>query len=147
LQIAILRAAGLKPECDFTLAFKGTFLEGLEIAFIVVTFGSAQGNLSLAATGAALAIVVMGGIGLLVRAPLSRVPENTMKFAVGVLLTTFGTFWSAQVAGATWPGQEASLLALLDFMAAVALALVSIFRQQYRPVPAGALAVARRKAG
>jgi uncharacterized membrane protein len=146
LQTAILRAAGLKPERDFTLASKGTFLEGLEIAFIVVTFGSAQGNLSLAATGAALALVVMGGIGLLVRAPLSRVPENTMKFAVGVLLTTF-TFWSAQGAGAVWPGQEASLLALLDFMAAVALALVSIFRQQYRPVPAGALAVARRKAG
>ena len=144
MQTAILRAAGLEPERDFTLAFNGTFLEGLEIAFIVVTFGSAQGNLSLAATGAAL--VVMGGIGLLVRAPLSRVPENTMKFAVGVLLTTF-TFWSAQGAGAAWPGQEASLLALLDFMAAVALALVSIFRQQYRPVPAGALAVARRKAG
>ena len=87
----------------FTIAFKGVFLEGLEVAFIVVTFGSNQGSIPLAAAGAAAAIVVVVAAGLAVRAPLTRVPENTLKFSVGLLLTTFGTFWGAEGAGADWP--------------------------------------------
>ena len=75
----------------FVLSFKGVFLEGLEVAFIVITFGSAQGRIGLAALGAAAAVVIVGTVGIFVRAPLSRVPENTLKFAVGCLLTTFGT--------------------------------------------------------
>src|SRR5579862_7212910 len=77
----------------FTLAFKGVLLEGLEVAFIVITFGSTQGSIPLAALGAAVAIVLVAAVGIAVRAPLARVPENSMKFAVGVMLTSFGIFW------------------------------------------------------
>src|SRR3954452_21847226 len=91
----------------FTLAFKGVLLEGLEVAFIVLTFGSAQGSIPLAAAGAAAALVLVAGVGLAVRAPLARVPENAMKFAVGIMLTTFGIFWAAEGAGAKWPGSDA----------------------------------------
>ena len=75
----------------FTLAFKGVLLEGLEVAFIVLTFGANQHNIPLAAVGAGAAVVLVTGVGVAVRAPLARVPENTLKFAVGVLLTGFGT--------------------------------------------------------
>src|SRR5438309_8483438 len=74
----------------FTLCFKGVLLEGLEVAFIVVTFGATGKNVPLAAGAAAAALVLVATVGVLVRAPLARVPENTMKFAVGVMLTTFG---------------------------------------------------------
>jgi uncharacterized membrane protein len=74
--------------------------------------------------------------GLLAHAPLSRVPENTIKFAVGLMLTTFGCFWSAEGAGVDWPGNELSLLAVLAFFAAAAFALVTALRRQRRPVPA-----------
>ena len=70
------------------------------MAFIVLTFGSTQGSIPLAAAGAAVAIVLVALVGVLARAPLARVPENTMKFAVGIMLTTFGIFWSAEGAGA-----------------------------------------------
>ncbi|HMC43589.1 MAG TPA: hypothetical protein VKI20_11315, partial [Acidimicrobiales bacterium] len=81
---------------SFTVSFKGVFLEGLEVAFIVLTFGSSQHSIPLAALGAGVALVVVGGAGLVVHAPLARVPENTMKFAVGVMLTSFGVFWGAE---------------------------------------------------
>jgi uncharacterized membrane protein len=114
----------------FTLSFKGVFLEGLEVAFIVLTFGSTQGNIPLAALGAAAALVVVGLTGVVVHRPLSRVPENTMKFAVGVMLTTFGTFWSAEGAGVNWPGSDAAILAVLVFVLAVSFALVAYLRRQ-----------------
>src|SRR5919199_1589706 len=131
LRKAILRASGYKPLHDeeaafarelqaaraarheeragldwygFTLSFKGVLLEGLEVAFIVLTFGSTQGSIPLAALGAGVAVALVGVVGVAVRAPLARVPENAMKFAVGVMLTTFGTFWAAEGAGADWPG-------------------------------------------
>jgi uncharacterized membrane protein len=99
----------------FAIAFKAVLLEGLEVAFIVLTFGANQHDVPLATLAATLAIVAVIAVGLLVRAPLARVPENSMKFAVGVLLTTFGIFWGAEGAGASWPGGEAALpvLALL----------------------------------
>ena len=106
---------------SFTVAFKGVLLEGLEVAFIVVTFGSNQGNIPLAAAGAVTAIVVVAIVGLRVRAPLGRVPENTMKYAVGLLLTTFGTFWAAEGAGVSWPGSDLALLVLLAFYAGASL--------------------------
>jgi uncharacterized membrane protein len=93
----------------FTLSFKGVLLEGLEVVFIVLTFGATQGDLPLAALGALAAILLVTAVGIGVRAPLSRVPENTLKFAVGVLLTSFGMFWGAEGAGVTWPGQDAAL--------------------------------------
>jgi hypothetical protein len=78
----------------FTLAFKGMFLEGLEVALIVLTLGTSQGSIPLAALGAGIALVLVVIVGALVHQPLSRVPENTMKFAVGLMLATFGIFWS-----------------------------------------------------
>jgi hypothetical protein len=92
----------------FTLAFKGVFLEGLEMAFIVLAFGTSQGSMPLAALGVGLALV-------LVQQPLSRVPENTMKFAVGLMLATFGSFWSGEGLGLAWPGGDAALLGIFAF--------------------------------
>ena len=116
---------------SFTVAFKGVLLEGLEVAFIVVTFGSNQGNIPLAAAGAVTAIVVVAIVGLRVRAPLGRVPENTMKYAVGLLLTTFGTFWAAEGAGASWPGSDLALLVLLAFYAAASWILVRLLTARH----------------
>ncbi len=155
LRKAILRSAGLKALHDedaiftreleearaaghsgragvdaygFTLSFKGVLLEGLEVAFIVLTFGSTQGSIPLAAAGAAAAVLLVAGVGLAVRAPLARVPENAMKFAVGVMLTTFGIFWSAEGAGAHWPGDDASLPGVLAFVCVASFAFVRLLR-------------------
>ncbi len=114
----------------FTIAFKGVLLEGLEVAFIVVTFGSTQGRLGLAAAAAGAALVVVAGAGALAHAPLARVPENAIKFAVGLLLTSFGCFWGAEGAGVDWPGDELALLGVLGFLAAVAFASVRVLRRR-----------------
>jgi uncharacterized membrane protein len=124
---------------SFTVAFKGVLLEGLEVVFIVIAFGSAQGHMGLAVAGAAAALVVVVVAGVLARGPLSRVPENTIKFAVGLLLTTFGCFWAAEGAGVDWPGDELSLLGVLAFFAVVSFALVRTLRRR-RLVPAEAQA-------
>src|SRR4051812_18548644 len=121
----------------FTLSFKGVFLEGLEVAFIVLTFGSTQQNIPLAAVAAAVAVVVVAATGVLVRAPLARVPENTIKFAVGVMLTTFGIFWGAEGAGASWPGGDAAILGVLAFVVLLSVALVAVLRRR-RVVPVAA---------
>jgi uncharacterized membrane protein len=114
----------------FTLSFKGVLLEGLEVAFIVVTFGSAQGSIGLAALGAGIALVLVATVGVLVRAPLARVPENTMKFAVGVMLTTFGIFWAVEGAGAHWPGDDASLPGVLGFVIVLSFSSVALLRRR-----------------
>jgi uncharacterized membrane protein len=116
----------------FTLSFKGVLLEGLEVAFIVLTFGSTQGSIPLAALGAAAAIALVAGIGVAVRAPLTRVPENTLKFAVGVMLTTFGIFWSTEGAGGDWPGSDAALFGILAFVVGFSLLLVALLRRRRR---------------
>jgi uncharacterized membrane protein len=148
LRKAILRAVGLKSLHDeraifeaeaaaagsagvavagfdgysFTIAFKGVLLEGLEVAFIVLTLGANQGDIGLAAIAAVAAVALVVVVGFAVRGPLARVPENTMKFVVGILLTTFGIFWGAEGAGASWPGGEAALPVLgLVTLAAAAL--------------------------
>ena len=114
----------------FTLAFKGVFLEGLEVAFIVVVFGSAHHDLSLAVGAAAAAVVVVGAAGVLVHRPLSRVPENTMKFGVGLMLCSFGTFWGTEGADVHWPGGDAAIVGLLVFYTACSLVLVAISRRR-----------------
>jgi uncharacterized membrane protein len=113
----------------FTLSFKGVLLEGLEVAFIVLTFGSAQGNIPLAALGAGIALVLVAVVGVVVRAPLARVPENTLKFAVGVMLTSFGIFWSAEGAGVDWPGDTVSLLGVLAFVVLMSFSAVTLLRR------------------
>jgi len=157
LRKAILRASGFKAQHDedaifaseleeartaerreragvdwygFVLSFKGVLLEGLEVVFIVLTFGSTQGSIPLAALGAAAALVLVAGVGVAVRAPLARVPENTMKFAVGVMLTTFGIFWSTEGAGGQWPGSDAALVAVLAFVVASSALLVGLLRRR-----------------
>jgi uncharacterized membrane protein len=114
----------------FTLAFKGVLLEGLEVAFIVITFGSTQGSVALAAVGAGAALVLVAVVGVLVRAPLARAPENTMKFAVGVMLTTFGIFWAAEGAGAHWPGEDLALFGILAFVIGVSAGAVALLRRR-----------------
>jgi uncharacterized membrane protein len=114
----------------FTLSFKGVLLEGLEVVFIVLTFGSAQGSLPLAAAGAAAALVLVAVVGVAVRAPLGRVPENSLKFAVGVMLTTFGIFWSVEGAGADWPGSDAAILGVLGWVVLTSFALVRLLRRE-----------------
>ena len=116
----------------FTLSFKGVLLEGLEVVFIALTFGSNQHDIPLAALAASAAVVVVAGAGVAVRAPLSRVPENTMKFVVGVMLTAFGTFWGAEGAGARWPGSDAALLALVPCVAAFGLVLTRVLSSSER---------------
>ena len=113
---------GVSDWYSFTLAFKGVLLEGLEVVFIVITFGDNQKNIGAAVIGAAAAVIVVTVAGIAVKAPLTKVPENWMKFAVGVMLTSFGTFWGAEGAGVAWPGNDAALLVLAPVVAAVAAA-------------------------
>jgi uncharacterized membrane protein len=130
-------AAGGFDSYGFTVSFKGVVLEGLEVAFIVVTFGANQGGIGLAVLGAAAAVVVVLAAVVLVRGPLSRVPENTMKFVVGTLLTSFGMFWGAEGAGVSWPGADAALAVLIPVTLVVSLLLVTVLRRtQVAPVRA-----------
>ena len=108
----------------FTVAFKGVLLEGLEVAFIVITFGSNGGSVAYAAAGAIAAVLVVIGLGLWARTPLARVPENTMKFSVGLMLVTYGSFWAAEGAGGDWPGGDVFLIALLVIYSACAWLMV-----------------------
>ncbi|MCW2910132.1 MAG: hypothetical protein JWL68_4921 [Actinomycetia bacterium] len=134
-QVAAARAAsaggrfGVRDWYAFTLSFKGVLLEGLEVVFIAITFGDNQGNLGLAALAAAAAVLVIAGVGIAARAPLARVPENAMKFAVGVMLTSFGTFWGAEGAGVHWPGTDAALLVIIPAIAIVCLAYTALLRR------------------
>jgi uncharacterized membrane protein len=169
LRKAILRAGGLKALHDeaatfreeaeaaraagapaaridpysFTLAFKGTFLEGLEVVFIVITFGANQHDIGLAALAALLAVLAVVAAGAAIHAPLSRVPENTMKFGVGVMLTSFGIFWGGEGAGAHWPGSDAALLAIIPATLAFALGMVALVRRRPVGSPGAAAAVSR----
>jgi len=137
-QAAVSSRRGIGDWYAFTLSFKGVLLEGLEVVFIVITFGANQRNLGAAVIGAAAAVLVVTVTGIAVRAPLARVPENAMKFAVGIMLTSFGTFWGAEGAGVAWPGNDAALLVLVPVVALVALGYTFLFR----PRP-GSGAVAR----
>jgi uncharacterized membrane protein len=145
-QEAAAVAPGSMDWYAFTIAFKGVFLEGLEVAFIVLTFGitanaeqlapglrhqDSPNGILVAAVGAAAAILLVGIAGVAVRRPLSAVPENTMKFAVGAMLATFGTFWGAEGAGATWPGQDLAIVVILALVLAWSLALVAFLRRAH----------------
>jgi uncharacterized membrane protein len=119
------RTGAISDWYSFTVSFKGVLLEGLEVAFIVVTFGANQGSIPLAAAGAIAAVILVAVTGIYVRKPLARVPENSLKFAVGIMLTSFGTFWGAEGAGVHWPGGDAALLGVIAVMAVTAFCLVA----------------------
>jgi uncharacterized membrane protein len=87
----------------FVIAFKGVFLEGIEVVFIVVAVGGTSKYFPEAVAGGLLAMALVAAAGVVVRKPLARVPENTLKYAVGIILTSLGTFWAAEGMGASWP--------------------------------------------
>ena len=157
LRKAILRAAGVKALHDeeeafaaereaalraapdermgldwfaFVVSFKAVLLEGHEVVFIVITFGANADSVPLAAAGAAAACAVVVSAGALLRHPLSRVPENTIKFTVGLLLVTFGTFWLVEGLGGDWPGDDLALLGLLALWLAASRAAVAAVRRR-----------------
>jgi Ca2+/H+ antiporter, TMEM165/GDT1 family len=171
LRKAVLRSAGLKAQNDedetyreeleagrgassdtrlgldwfgFVVSFKGVFLEGLEIVFIVVTFGVGADDVGTAAVGAVIAGVLVLTAGALAHRPLARVPQNTIKFAVGLLLSTFGTFWAVEGLGVFadgreslgWPGGDVALPVLLAVWVAFAWSAVRMLRRTDRAVVA-----------
>jgi uncharacterized membrane protein len=158
LRKAILRASGLKALHDetaafaketelaqaagildssfdgysFLVSFKGVFLEGLEVVFIALTFGSTQKDVPLAAAAALAAVVAVACAGFALKAPLARVPENTLKFGVGVMLTSFGLFWGGEGVHAAWPGGERALLVLIPAVAVFAIGTSAGMRRRFR---------------
>jgi uncharacterized membrane protein len=161
LRKAVLRAAGRKAKHDedaifaetvsgleaepkptgpdwpaFAVAFKGVFLEGLEVVIIVLTLGSASHDLSLAAVAAGAAVLVVGVVGAVVARQLSNVPENAMKMTVGLMLVSFGTFWVGEGLGLHWPGSDLALLPLLAAYAVVAWVAVRALSGADRRAPA-----------
>lgn len=168
LRKAILRASGYKPLHDeaeiftkaaaearkakgearkgviddwysFTIAFKGVLLEGLEIAFIVITFGANQGSIPLAVAGAVVALIAVIITGFVIHQPLSRVPENTLKFVVGIMLTSFGIFWGSEGAGVHWPGSDASLLGVIGLITFMGVAQVAWLKRQRTNLKTGVI--------
>jgi len=119
---------------SFTVSFKGVLLEGLEVIFIVLTFGANQKNIGLAAIAAGAAVLAVLAAGVVIHAPLSRVPENTLKFGVGVMLTSFGMFWGAEGTGAHWPAGDAALLAVIPATLLYAVGMVALLRRR-APAP------------
>ena len=110
------------------LSFKGVSLEGLEVAVIVVAFGSASGALGSAVVGAAAAVVAVGALGALTYRVIARIPRRALQLFVGALLSTFGTFWAAEGLGVAWPGAEWSLLGVLALYVGTALTLLHVVR-------------------
>jgi uncharacterized membrane protein len=154
LRKAVLRSAGFKAKHDedaifqkqvdelsgttvtggrdsvaFAVAFKGVFLEGLEVVIVVLTLGITDHNLGLAAAAAAAAIVIVGIIGVLVARQLAGVPENAMKTGVGLMLISFGTFWSGEGAGVHWPGSDLAIPVLVGIYGVCLWLLVTMLRQ------------------
>lgn len=150
LQKAVLRSAGVVKMHDeereyaatleelksargdwvgFTIAFKGVFLEGVEVAFIVFAVGANSHSLGLAAAGGLAAMLVVAVAGVFVRRPLSRVPENTLKFTVGLLLSTLGTFWAAEGMGVLWPFDFVSIFGILAIYLAAARVAVAVIQR------------------
>jgi uncharacterized membrane protein len=130
----IPRSAGRRDATSFTVSFKGVLLEGLEVVMIVLTLGTSSQRLGLAVAGAATAALVVGVAGLVLARRIVEVPENTLKMAVGIMLVSFGTFWTGEGLGVDWPGTDAWILALIALYGAVTFSLVAALRRGRRPV-------------
>ena len=142
--ISELGAQAPRAKFDWTggvIAFKGVFLEGLEVVFIVFAVGANSKNLPIATAGGISAMIVVAAAGLVVRHPLAKVPENTLKYAVGLILASLGTFWAAEGMGVTWPLDFGSIfvLALVYFLAS---RLAVVLNQRYAPAATTAGVVA-----
>ena len=123
---ALPGSASDRDATAFTVAFKGVFLEGLEVVIVVLTLGVANHRLALAAWAAASAILVIGLVGVIVSRQLSKVPENAMKMAVGLMLVSFGSFWSGEGMGIHWPLSDLSILGLIALYGLATLIMVKI---------------------
>jgi Ca2+/H+ antiporter, TMEM165/GDT1 family len=157
LRRAILRAAGLIPLHDETKAFaketeqlreqarrhaarldwvaglasfKAVLLEGIEVVFIVLAVGAGHGLLVPASIGAVAACLLVVAVGFALHRPLARVPENTLKFVVGVMLSAFGVFWTGEGLGVTWPGEDLAIIAFAVLFLVTALLAVTLARRQ-----------------
>ena len=131
--VAELRAAGATSGRDriaFVMAFKGVFLEGLEVIILVITLGTSAHRLGLAAAAAAVAVILVALGGVIVAKQLSNVPENALKMSVGVLLVTYGTFWTGEGLKVRWPGGDTMLLGLAAIYAVVSWAFVLAMRRE-----------------
>jgi uncharacterized membrane protein len=124
----------------FVLAFKGVVLEGLEVAFIVVTFGAAANQLGAAVIGGVGAVVVVGALGAVLQPLVPRIPRSLLQLVVGTLLTTFGTFWALEGLGVAWPAGDAAILGLLVLYAGTALAYITFERRRALGFAPGSLA-------
>ena len=156
LRKAILRAAGAIPFHDEAIAFasgthelheqellhearldwvaalasfKAVVLEGLEVVFIVIAVGAGRGLLGPASLGALAACLIVIAAGLVVHRPLARLPENILKFAVGVMLSSFGIFWIGEGLGVPWPGEDLAILAFAALFLTTALSTVVLARR------------------
>ena len=109
-------------------AFKIVLMEGVEVVFIVIAVGAGRGLVGIASAGALAACVVVAAIGAAIHRPLARAPENAIKFAVGVMLSAFGLFWTGESLGVGWPGGDAAILAFIALFLAVALGLVALLK-------------------
>jgi uncharacterized membrane protein len=121
------------PGMDWTawfLAFKGVVLEGLEVAFIVVTFGAGANQLGVAVIGGVGAIIIVGGIGFALHQTVRRIPRSLLQLIVGILLSTFGTFWAIEGLGINWPGSDAAIPVLLVLYVATALTYITLERNR-----------------
>ncbi len=130
---ALGQAAGAGARLDWIAAaasFKAVLLEGVEVAFIVLAVGARPGMLAPAIVGALAAALVVAAIGAAVRRPLARVPENMLKFAVGIMLSAFGLFWTGESLGVAWPGGDIAIVGLALLFLAVASALVMLLRPE-----------------
>ena len=110
-------------------SFKAVLLEGVEVVFIVIAVGTAHGLTVPAGLGALAAVVLVGIAGLILHRPLAQVPENTLKFTVGLMLTAFGTFWTGEGLGAEWPGADAAIVWLSAIYLIFSLSAVRLFRK------------------
>jgi uncharacterized membrane protein len=129
--VSELKGAVRQDWVAFTICFKGVFLEGLEVVFIVIAVGGTSKGLPVAVAGGLLAMIAVAITGVVVRKPLAQVPENTLKYAVGIILTSLGTFWAAEGMGVAWPLDFVSIFALAALYFGASRLAVTLIR---RPV-------------
>ena len=138
-ETAALQASGanIKGRLDplaVATAFKAVLLEGVEVVFIVIAVGAAGNMLIPASAGAALAGLLVIGLGIMLKKPLARIPENTLKFAVGILISAFGIFWVGEGLGLAWPGADLAILLLVLVLLVVSLFAVSLARKRFQSI-------------
>ncbi len=130
---------GVSDWYSFTLAFKAVLLEGLEVAFIVITLGSVAHQLLMPALAALVAILVVVALGLLLAKPLTKVPENFLKYTVGICLVSFGIFWGGEGVGVNWPKKDFAIIYLIETFVVFSRILIEILKRiRKRPLAAQA---------